>query len=209
MTPHGPLHESRQLAPIVVKVGGSLFGWPELRTRLPHFLSALSRKTIIVVPGGGKAADAVRGLDQGHQLGEETSHWLALRALTLNAYFLAEILPGVRVVEGLNASRSAWRRGGVTIIDMYRFARGDDGRPDHPPHSWDVTSDSMAARVAQVAKAEKLVLLKSIDIPQGMTWAEASRLRYVDVFFPKLVAGEAFGVEAVNLRTWTPPDRVP
>ena len=80
---------------VVVKVGGSLFDWPDLKSQLPRFLAGLSGKTVVVVPGGGKAADAVRDLDQRFNLGEVISHWLALRALTLNAHFLAELLPGI------------------------------------------------------------------------------------------------------------------
>jgi 5-(aminomethyl)-3-furanmethanol phosphate kinase len=190
---------------VVVKVGGSLFDWPGLRTQLPLFLAGLSNKTVIVVPGGGKAADAVRDLDHAFELGDAISHWLALRALTLNAHFLAELMPAVRVVEGLNASRSAWRRGGVTIIDPFRFARGDEARPDHLPHTWSATSDSVAARVALVAEAERLVLLKSAMIPAEMDWNEAARAGHVDPEFPKLAARAPFIIDTINLRMWRPP----
>src|SRR5262245_19403362 len=84
--------------PIVVKVGGSLYDLPDLGPRLQRWLDALHTRSILIVPGGGALADAVRDLDQIHGLGEETAHWLALRALTLNAYFLAALLPGAVVV---------------------------------------------------------------------------------------------------------------
>jgi aspartokinase-like uncharacterized kinase len=204
MTPQAQAPDYWLKPPVVVKVGGSLFDWPELKIRLPQYLATEKGRTVVVVPGGGADADAVRKLDQCHRLGEEASHWLALRALTLNAHFLAELLPDVRVVEGLNASRSAWRRGGITIIDMFRFARGDESRPDHPPHNWSVTSDSLAARVAQVAEAERLVLLKSVDFPREISWSEAARLGHVDPYFPTITADAPFTVEAMNLRSFQP-----
>lgn len=204
MTPTRPQIESWLRPPLIVKVGGSLFDWPELKTRLPQFLATLKGKSIVLVPGGGKTADVIRDLDRAHALGDEAAHWLALRALTLNAHFLAELLGGVRVVEGLNASRSAWRRGGMTIIDPFRFARGDESRPDYPPHIWSVTSDSIAARIAHVAEAEKLVLLKSTTIAAGLAWLEAAQQGHVDEHFPSLATTANFVIEAINLRKWTP-----
>lgn len=185
--------------PVIVKVGGSLYSWPELKPRLREYLATWDGSMVLLVPGGGATANVIRDLDQIHHLGEETSHWLALHALTLNAHWLAGLL-GVQVVEGLNAARSAWRRGGVTVLDVYRFARGDESRPDHPPHCWSVTSDSMAARVAAVAEAERLVLLKSTEGPGD--WTEASQAGYVDPFFPSLIPGASFTTEAINLRAW-------
>ncbi len=187
--------------PAVVKVGGSLFDWPELKPRLQQYLATLAGSNVILIPGGGKTADAIGDWDRLHRLGEERSHWLALHALSLNAQFLAQLLTATQVVEGLNAARSAWRRGGVTILDLFRFARGDESRPDHLPHSWAVTSDSLAARVAIVAEAGKLVLLKSAALPAG-DWPAAAAAGYVDMHFPMAVANAAFAVEAVNLREW-------
>lgn len=194
--------ESQQ-APIVVKIGGSLFDWPELKPRLQQFLASLGERFIILFPGGGRAADVVREFDRIHQFGDEPSHWLALRALTLTGYFLAKLLE-VQMVEGLNAARSAFRRTKITVIDPYRFAQGDESRPEHLPHCWDATSDSLAARVAHVAEAERLILLKSTSIPADMSWAECAKKDFVDPFFAPTVAGAKFKVECVNLREWSP-----
>jgi 5-(aminomethyl)-3-furanmethanol phosphate kinase len=189
--------------PVVVKVGGSLFDWPELSTRLQSFLATLKESNVLLIPGGGPTADVIRQFDQCHRLGEETSHWLALHALSLNARFLQKILPSTQVVEGLNAARSCWRRGTTPILDMYRFARGDEARPDHLPHTWQVTSDSLAARVAVVAEATKLILLKSMDAPSE-DWAEAERLGYVDACFRMAVGSVPFSIHAIDLRRWSP-----
>src|SRR5262249_34532604 len=78
--------------PVVVKVGASLNDLGDLRPRLECFLKELGTREIVIVPGGGSTADAVRELDRCHNLGEETAHWLALHALKLNAHFLAQLL---------------------------------------------------------------------------------------------------------------------
>jgi aspartokinase-like uncharacterized kinase len=187
--------------PVVVKVGGSLFDWPDLKPRLCDFLATLAGKNVLLIPGGGLAADAVRVYDRVHGLGEEASHWLALRALSLQAHVLAQLLPpGTQVVEGLNAARSVWRRGRWPILDMYRFALGDEQRPGRLNHDWNVTSDSLAARVAVVAGAERLILLKSTPMTAD-GWIEASRHGYVDETFATVVETAAFAVEAVDFRS--------
>ena len=45
---------------IVVKVGGSLFDWPDLGERLCRWLAVQEEKEILLVPGGGPTADVIR-----------------------------------------------------------------------------------------------------------------------------------------------------
>src|SRR5262249_50260144 len=59
----------------------------------------------------------------------------------------------------------------------------DEEQAGHLPHCWEVTSDSLAARVAVVAQARQLVLLKSGSIPEAMSWVEAGRGGYGDAYF--------------------------
>jgi aspartokinase-like uncharacterized kinase len=188
----------------VVKVGGSLYELPDLRTRLWRWFDALPGEAVLV-PGGGATADAVRDLDRWQQLGEEKAHWLALHALSLNAGFLDALLAPSLLVDGARDCRGHGP-GVVPVLDPQRFVLSDEGSPDHLPHSWDVTSDSVAARFAVVSGARSLVLLKSVTIPPEMSWAEASQLGFVDVMFPRLIerAGPGLRVEAVNFREWRP-----
>jgi hypothetical protein len=76
----------------------------------------------------------------------------------------------------------------------------DDRQPDRLPHCWAVTSDSLAARVAGVAGA-RLILLKSVSLPDGSAWQEAARCGIVDEGFPTLV-GSLRAVQTVNFREW-------
>ena len=96
-------------APVVVKVGGSLFGLPGLAGRLAALLRVLEHREIILLAGGGLAAEFVRILDRDQRLGEETSHWLALRSLSLTTHALAAILPWSAVVGQLSGCRSSTR----------------------------------------------------------------------------------------------------
>jgi aspartokinase-like uncharacterized kinase len=180
------------VAVVVVKVGGSLYDWPELGPRLRWFLASL-REIPLLVPGGGPAADAVAALDRTHQLGEGATHWLALRACAVNAHFLAALLGGAPVVADAE-------QGHLAVLNPFAFARADEGRPGALPHHHDATTDSVAARAAVVAHAP-LVLLKSADLPAG-DWDAAAAAGQVDPLFPGIVRAAGLAVRAVNLRAW-------
>lgn len=190
----------------VVKVGGSLYQLPDLATRLRQWLAAEANggNGVLLIPGGGAAADAVRQLDRRHGLGEEKSHWLALGALTLNAHFLAALLRSAEVIENVRHSVRSWSKGHIPILDVHEFARRDEASADRLPHCWAASSDAFAARIACVVQPRHLVLLKSTTIPAGIEWGEASRLGLVDTIFAEVLrhAPREMRVRAVNLRTW-------
>jgi aspartokinase-like uncharacterized kinase len=161
---------------IVVKVGGSLFDHPRLGPGLRAYLDSLAPANVLLVPGGGDVVEAVRKLDAIHALGEETCHELALCGMELTGAFLLRLIgpPHPRIaVRGLDAEL---------------------------PHTWEVTSDSIAARAAVVHGAKRLVLLKSVDVPAGISWEEAAKQGWVDAHFPKMVANAAFPIAVVNFR---------
>jgi aspartokinase-like uncharacterized kinase len=181
------------VALLVVKVGGSLYDLPDLGPRLRRFLASLGEGDRLIVPGGGSTAAVVRAFDRTHHLGQELSHWLALRACAVNAHFLAHLLPGASVIAAPEQCR------GAAVLDPFAFLRADEGRPGCLPHHWDAASDSVAARVAVVTQAP-LVLLKSITLPEPVNWSEAAAAGQVDLLLPGFVAA-GLSVRAVNLRT--------
>jgi aspartokinase-like uncharacterized kinase len=190
--------------PVVIKVGGSLFDWPQLPARLSLLLDEqrVIGRHPVVLAGGGPAADFIRSLDRTFALGDLASHHLALRALDLTAHALAALLPGldVVVVDEIAALAPVWNRGGLPVLAPRRFLEALDLRDPHPlPASWDVTSDSIAARVAVHLGAAELVLLKSASLPAGADRLAAARLGLVDARFPH-ESGDLERVVYVNLR---------
>jgi 5-(aminomethyl)-3-furanmethanol phosphate kinase len=185
-------------SPLVVKVGGSLYDLPDLRTRLSAWL-ATQLAEVILVPGGGVMVEAIRQLDQIHHLGEEACHWLAVRTLTINAHFLAQLLPEARII----SDPKQRELGALSIMDMFPFALADETCAGRLPHGWEVTSDSLALRVAILTKARKLVLLKSVDPPAGNDW-QTLEAGVVDSHFREVLFRAPFNlpVEIVNLRDW-------
>ncbi len=185
----------------VVKVGGSLLDMPDLPRRLRDWLATQPPEDVLVlVPGGGPTTDVIRSLDVRFRLGEERAHWLALRALTLNAHILACLLPEARLIaQRIDAFVPGSR---LCLLDSHAFAGADEHAVEGPlPHHWDATSDSLAARVAVSWRAERLVLLKSVTIPPALSWEEAAHAGLVDPLFPAIVrAATQLDVFAVNLR---------
>jgi aspartokinase-like uncharacterized kinase len=186
---------------MVVKVGGSLYDWPDLGPRLRRWLDAHAPRETILVPGGGPTAEVIRTLDRTHHLGEEAAHWLALRALAINAELLAALLPGACVIDGPDLAELVWEQGRRPVLDAFAFCESDEADSGRLPHTWAVTSDSVAARLAVVAGATELVLLKSAAPPPSdvAAWAEVG---YVDLWLPRVLADTWIRVQAVDLRNW-------
>jgi aspartokinase-like uncharacterized kinase len=193
------------IRPVVIKVGGSLFDWPELRGSLSTLLEELraTRPHVVLLAGGGQAADFVRALDRTFALGDVTSHNLALRSLDLTAHVLAALVPGLVVVDELAALDSAWNQGGTPILAPRRFLEESDlASPDPLRRSWDVTSDAIAARLADYLGAAELLLLKSTPLPASTDRRAAARLGLVDPCFPE-VAQNLGRIVYINLRSGT------
>ena len=185
----------------VFKLGGSLLGLPDLAARLANLLGDFSRPRPLVVCGGGQAVEALRRWDRVHNLGEETCHWLALRTLSVTARVLERILPEGSVVDTPSDLESVWSAGRVPIYDVYHFIVDIDEESLSPlPRRWRVTSDSIAARVADHLRAPELVLLKSVTIPERMSMTQAANEGFVDAHFPT-AAKDLERVVAVNLCT--------
>jgi aspartokinase-like uncharacterized kinase len=188
---------------MVVKVGGSLYDLPDLGPRLRRWLDAHAPRATILVPGGGRFADVVRDLDRVHRLGEEAAHWMALRALAISAAFLAELLPGACVIDGPDLAELVWEQDRRPVLDAFAFCESDEADPGRLPHTWALTSDSIAARLAVVAGADELVLLKSAPPPPGdlAAWANVG---YVDAWLPRVLANGRSTVRAVELPRQSP-----
>lgn len=171
----------------VIKLGGSLLDWHGLATALPEFLEQFQGQPIVLIVGGGSVADGVRQFDRHQGLGQERAHRLALRALDLTAWWLAELLPGVQVVDRLDRLPEVWARSAVPVLQP-RQVLDEDEHVDPAsalPHHWDVTTDSIAAHLALRLGAPSLHLLKSRPVAPGLDTAAAAREGIVDAYFPQ------------------------
>jgi aspartokinase-like uncharacterized kinase len=189
---------------VVIKVGGSLLDWPDFSGRLRAYLDDLRNERILLVIGGGGAAEFVRQLDSLHGIGENRSHELALRALDLTAHVVATLVPGLDVVERLDALAGVWIRGRTPVLAPRSFLENDDRVSHDPlPANWETTTDSIAARAASVLEASELRLLKSVGLNGSSSRLDAAAAGLVDSQFP-LASAPIARVTFVNLRS-NPP----
>ena len=157
---------------IVIKVGGSLLTRDDRLAAVLAAIGAAARvRSLLVVPGGGPFADAVRELDRRIGLSDDAAHWMAVLAMDQYAHVLAGRLPDGVVVSNRADMMTAFATGRVPVLAPSQWLREEDPLP----HSWDVTSDSIAAWVAGEVGARQLVLVK----PPGATGA------VVDAYFPR------------------------
>src|SRR5450759_528847 len=119
---------------ILIKLGGSLIN--TARTIVKDLIEYTNStdETIIIVPGGSIFADTVRRVDPG----EESAHWMAVLGMEQYGYYLADGT-GAQLIESLEIPDK-----GTYILLPYRILK----EKDELPHTWDVTSDTIAAWVA-------------------------------------------------------------
>jgi aspartokinase-like uncharacterized kinase len=147
---------------VVLKVGGALVRDLDAFDRAATELGRLRRDArILLVPGGGPFADAVRDVDRLLQLGDDTAHWMAILAMDQYAHVLGARIPRAVVVEDPADLDTACNAGCIPVLAPYRWLR----RADPLPHSWQVTSDSIAAWIAIALRATYFVLLKPVSAP--------------------------------------------
>ncbi|HYA80674.1 MAG TPA: aspartate kinase [Methylocystis sp.] len=161
------------MSALVVKIGGSLWRSPQLGewiTALRHFPGPVT-----VVPGGGPFADAVRAAQKVMGFSDAAAHEMAL--LAMEQYGLAL----VGMFEGLTMAPppAAARRGEIRVWRPSAAARVAE-----IPASWDMTSDSLAAWFARSSGANRLLLIKSVDLD-----ADGGPPDLCDPYFPAFAAG--------------------
>ncbi len=208
---------SSVLPPVVVKLGGSLLrreDWPGL---LRRWLTSRPPSRCLIICGGGERVDQLRLRDQALSLGDAACHWMAIAEMSRNTAEAAAKFPYSKVCACLHQVEQAFqviessaagdpRRGlagmpggasRVVFFDCQPFLQQETPwRGLSPlPQSWDVSSDSIAARIALRWQSAPLVLLKSAspDVAAGrqLCLRLLARQGYVDAYFPEAAAGLA------------------
>jgi 5-(aminomethyl)-3-furanmethanol phosphate kinase len=148
-----PPHEP---PPLVIKIGGGLLrdeGLEGLGRACAEATKIAARRPVLVVPGGGPFADAVRAVDRLVGLGDDVAHTLALRAMDQLGVLLRPLLPAAELLADLVVPRA---------LALLQVAPAFTSRPG-VPESWTVTSDSLAVLAAAAIGADEAVLLKCVD----------------------------------------------
>lgn len=177
----------------VVKLGGSFAFSPEL-ARIVDAIAAADTP-VVIVPGGGPFADAVREAQPRIGFDDRAAHRMALMAMAQFAEALASFSARLQPAPSVAAIRAALAADAVPVWSPWPMA----DRLEALPESWQLTSDSLAGWLADKLGAARLVMLKHGDVPASV--AEAAQRGVVDPLFPRYA--EACGADI----RWLDPSR--
>ena len=175
----------------VVKLGGSLLGSPEL----VKWLEVLTRHgdgKIVIVPGGGIFADAVRESQKLSNSSDAVAHKMAVMAMDQYAVLMTGLNPGLVAAESeLEIAERGWQHRAIVWMPSKMVCADET-----IPANWQVTSDSLAAWLASRLNAQQLILVKSQRPKlEQISLERLIRDGMVDEHFGDFSAGQ-------NFRTW-------
>jgi 5-(aminomethyl)-3-furanmethanol phosphate kinase len=137
----------------IVKIGGSHYSGPHIR----DWLAAIAAEAgaVVIVPGGGPFADAVRSAQASMGYDDGAAHDMALAAMAQFGRALTSLNPALRLSASRSAIARALRDGEVPVWSPEPMARAAA-----LPETWALTSDSLAAWLAGELGALNLMLVK-------------------------------------------------
>ena len=183
----------------VVKLGGSLLGSPELA----HWLDLFARHgdgKIVIVPGGGIFADAVRESQKRSGSSDAVAHRMAVMAMDQYGVLMAGQNPALVTAEcELEIAERGWQHRAIVWLPSKMVCADEN-----IPANWQVTSDSLAAWLAARLNAEHLILVKSSrpDIDQ-VSLEKLVKDGMVDEHFGDFTAGQNFNTWIVGKQDYT------
>lgn len=139
---------------MIIKLGGSLLAKGR---ELVRFLSDYAKKnalSFVVIPGGGPFVEPIKKFSD--RISDDTGHWMAVLAMHQYGLFLADGEPEIPVVENVDGLKNA---GHFCIVLPYKILKDDD----RLPHTWDVTSDTIAAFIARESGEKRFIKVTDVD----------------------------------------------
>lgn len=168
--------------PLVIKVGGSLSETGRLNGVIA--ILAAARRAIVIVPGGGAFADKVRDLQNAIRFDDASAHRLAMLGMHQMAEIYFTMNERLAPADSLDGIARVLATGLIPVWLPLQMCQADT----EIPADWTITSDGLAARLAERLGGAPLVLLKSIGVADTEAAPDLARDGVVDQAFPGIVA---------------------
>lgn len=172
---------------------GSLGHDPALREWLTR-LWEVGGGRVVIVPGGGDFADAVRQYQREWQFDDLAAHNMCLLAMAQYAILMQGVVSELVLASNENRIRRALRDGRVAVwvpTDLMRST------PDSMTN-WDTTSDSLAAWLSTSLNAERLMIVKSCEVEANAPLEALAARGVLDRRFPGYVRDANYVVEVFS-----------
>lgn len=176
----------------VVKLGGSLHRASGLVACLKTFVGAAA--DVVLVPGGGPFADAVRSAQTQTGISDAAAHLMAVLAMEQYGLMLCDLEPALVPAKSLECINNILSQGRTPVwLPSAMCQHSPDIAAD-----WSVTSDSLAAWLAIKLTADSLTLIKS-GRPGNTDPTAMAAAGWVDEAFPLYAARFGRPVHVVAL----------
>jgi len=152
--------------PVVVKLGGSFAFSSRLRNWIEALAACAGR--VVIVPGGGPFADAVRSAQPRMGFDDSAAHHMAVLAMEQYGRALASLNKVLSPADSADAIHRdlAERRVPVWMPSQMVLRASDIAQ------SWEVTSDGLAAWLVPRIGADRLFLIKHVEVHSARSRCE-------------------------------------
>lgn len=166
----------------IVKLGGSLARSDQRGAWLTTL--AAWGGPLVLVPGGGPFADAVRKAQGEMGFDDAAAHRMALLAMEQFGVVLAAHAKAFALTASCAEMEGVLRDGGLPVWLPTSMVLG----ASDAPACWDATSDSLSAWLAAACAAPRLLIIKSRDCDGAWTTGDLAAHGIVDPLFPRFAA---------------------
>jgi aspartokinase-like uncharacterized kinase len=171
----------------IVKLGGSLLSSPALKGWLDSLVQFGDGK-VVIVPGGGLFAEAVRDVQSKTGVSDEIAHQMAVVAMDQYATLMTGLNPKLALASSeLEIAECGWQHKAIVWKPSY-MVLADEGLPK----TWDLTSDSLAAWLAAKLNAKHLLVVKSVTSSADLGVDDLVANGTLDPCFPSYALNQTF-----------------
>jgi len=154
----------------VIKIGGSLF--PQKAIELVNSLNNNdnnknnnnghnNKNNCLIVTGGGEFANLIRKYDDKIDFSNDITHETAIDSMDIIAKLLNDKFDFTELVYSIENAKKVNVNGKIPILACSSLLKENEECTEIP-HSWDLTSDSISAYIANSLKA-KLLITTNVD----------------------------------------------
>lgn len=173
----------------VVKLGGSLLETGKLFACLKH-ITAQNQQTVVVC-GGGLFANTVRAAQKKWHFDDVVAHEMAILAMQQTALMCQNLQLEFELFSKTQDFQN--QRFSIWLPDLVELNNAEI------EPSWNITSDSLAAWLANELDADELMVVKSCEIDTTLTLTELKDQAIIDAGFVDFVLCTEFYLKILSV----------